>query len=157
MNDKIKHALLGNRQAQDELAAEGTALPCPFCGAEMQIKKGFNGITFLRCQDGRCGACISFGGVKEVMSGTTEAARTIRNFNRRIKPPLEEIERLAQERDAAIEEIPHNCDYCENAQASGACTLLPEGDECSPDYTEGYDRDDCEHWEWRGVRDGGVS
>ena len=32
---------------------------------------------------------------------------------------------------------------------AGRCALLPDGDEFSINYTEGYDRDDCEHWELR--------
>ncbi len=116
MTDKIKCALLGNRQAQNELATEGISLPCPFCGAEMQTEKGYGNVTFFRCQDRRCGACISFGGVKKVMPRITEAARPLRNFNRRTAKPVEpmqaqliakdaEVERLTRERDAAVDDI----------------------------------------------------
>lgn len=50
-------------------------------------------------------------------------------------------------------DIPKNCDYCRYKRKDGGCKLLPDGDAFSPDYTEGFDRDDCEHWEWRGVED----
>ena len=50
-------------------------------------------------------------------------------------------------------DIPHNCEYCGHRRADGGCKLLPDGDAFSPDYTEGFDRDDCEHWEWRGVQE----
>lgn len=50
-------------------------------------------------------------------------------------------------------DISHNCEYCGHKRADGGCKLLPDGDAFSPDYTEGFDRDDCEHWEWRGEQE----
>ena len=50
-------------------------------------------------------------------------------------------------------DVPQNCDYCRYKRKDGGCKLLPDGDKFSPDYTEGFDRDDCEHWEWRGVEE----
>ena len=50
-------------------------------------------------------------------------------------------------------DVPQNCDYCRYKRKDGGCKLLPDGDSFSPDYTEGFDRDDCEHWEWRGVEE----
>jgi hypothetical protein len=47
---------------------------------------------------------------------------------------LAEIDRLQAERNAAVKDIPHNCDSC--------C-----GDDCGEDYF----RDDCEKWQWRGL------
>ena len=58
--------------------------------------------------------------------------------------------RALQRRLAETEKyIPHCCDCCSHQQSGGRCALLPEGDEFSIDYTGGYDRDDCEHWELR--------
>lgn len=51
--------------------------------------------------------------------------------------------------DEALKYIPHSCECCSHQRSAGACALLPEGDEFSVDYTDGYDRDDCEHWELR--------
>lgn len=50
-------------------------------------------------------------------------------------------------------DVPKNCEYCRYKRKDGGCKLLPDGDAFSPDYTEGFDRDDCEHWEWRGTED----
>ena len=50
-------------------------------------------------------------------------------------------------------DIPQNCDYCRYKRKDGGCKLLPDGDRFSPDYTEGFDRDECEHWEWRGFEE----
>lgn len=60
----------------------------------------------------------------------------------------------ARER-AAVEDIPHSCEYCANARIDDGCKCLPDGDTYSPDYTEGFDRDNCEHWQWRGQQQGG--
>ena len=65
-----------------------------------------------------------------------------------------ELDRMRKERNAAVAATPHDCDNCKHVCVSGACRLLPDGDEFSPDYTEGFDRDDCEHWEWCGAEDG---
>ena len=46
-------------------------------------------------------------------------------------------------------DVPQNCEYCRYKRKDGGCKLLPNGDAFSPNYTEGFDRDDCEHWEWR--------
>ena len=62
-----------------------------------------------------------------------------------------QLKECQEQRDKAVEDIPHNCGYCQHALCSGACKLLPDGDEFSPDYTEGFDRDNCEYWEWRGL------
>lgn len=35
----IRHALLGNKQAQKECTAKGIVLPCPFCGKELRERK----------------------------------------------------------------------------------------------------------------------
>lgn len=63
---------------------------------------------------------------------------------------LAEIDRLQKELDAAVGDIPHDCQHCAYSNPDGSCTCLPDGDAFSPDYTEGFDRDNCEHWEWRG-------
>ena len=50
-------------------------------------------------------------------------------------------------------DVPQNCEYCRYNRKDGGCKLLPDGDALSPDYTDGFDRDDCEHWEWRGMEE----
>jgi hypothetical protein len=50
-------------------------------------------------------------------------------------------------------DVPQNCEYCRYKRKDGGCKLLPDGDAFSPDYTEVFDRDDCEHWEWRGAKE----
>lgn len=40
MMDERTRALLGDRVAQERLTAAGVLLPCPFCGARMQVRKG---------------------------------------------------------------------------------------------------------------------
>lgn len=66
---------------------------------------------------------------------------------------LERLSRVEAERDAAISDVPHDCEHCKHAMGSGACKLLPDGDQFSPDYTESFDRDgNCDHWEWRGAQ-----
>lgn len=68
-----------------------------------------------------------------------------------IEAQAAEIERLMAERSAAVADINQDCAHCNYAVENGACRLLPEGDQFSPDYTEGFDRDgNCEHWQWRG-------
>ena len=56
---------------------------------------------------------------------------------------------LQRRLDEALKYIPHSCECCSQQRDAGRCALLPDGDEFSIDYTEGYDRDDCEHWELR--------
>lgn len=43
--------------------------------------------------------------------------------------------------------IPHGCLSCGHGLPDGRCKLLPDGDQFSIDYTDGFDRDDCEHWD----------
>lgn len=38
MNDLIRRALLGDREAQKECTRQGIALPCPNCVAKMEEK-----------------------------------------------------------------------------------------------------------------------
>lgn len=39
MNDLIRRALLGDREAQEECTRRGIVLPCPFCGGEAELKQ----------------------------------------------------------------------------------------------------------------------
>lgn len=66
-------------------------------------------------------------------------SETLSTENERLKKRLEEAEKY----------IPHCCECCEHQRAYGACAQLPEGDVFSLDCTEGFNRDDCEHWELR--------
>lgn len=65
----------------------------------------------------------------------------------------DELSLVEAERDAAIEDVPHDCEHCKYAEVNGACKLLPDGDQFSPDYTDGFDRDgNCDHWEWHSAQ-----
>ena len=57
--------------------------PCPFCGAEVKIKRGLHNVTFFLCTNEKCLALVSFGGDKQVGSDGFEAENPIDNFNRR--------------------------------------------------------------------------
>ena len=53
--DIIKKALLGDRQAQEEITAKGELLPCPFCGSK-DIDYGIctgtvSGFDYIECQN----------------------------------------------------------------------------------------------------------
>ena len=72
------------------------------------------------------------------------------------KLAADEIERLQKELDAAKGDVPHDCQHCAHSNPDGSCKCLPDGDAFSPDYTEGFDRDNCEHWEWRGRESEGT-
>lgn len=62
---------------------------------------------------------------------------------------------LREKLAAAVKDIPHDCGHCLHKKSNvGHCALLPDGDEFSPDYTEGFNRDDCDFWAWRGGQEG---
>lgn len=74
----------------------------------------------------------------------------------------DEIERLQSENaqlrerlDRAVEGIEHSCRMCAYTRDDGGCKLLPDGDAYSIDYTDGFDRDYCENWQWRGLERSG--
>ena len=73
-----------------------------------------------------------------------------------IEAQAAEVERMTAAYNAAVADINQDCTHCNYAVENGACRLLPEGDQFSPDYTEGFDRDgNCEHWQWRGPQGAG--
>lgn len=41
MDDLVSRALMGDKKAQDECTEKGVLLPCPCCGGEAKLKKGF--------------------------------------------------------------------------------------------------------------------
>lgn len=57
--------------------------PCPFCGNAVNEYIGVGGVHFYKCSYIRCGAIISFGGSKRLLSGAFEAEKPRENFNRR--------------------------------------------------------------------------
>lgn len=80
------------------------------------------------------------------------AERLQADYDKAIKRLLatdDENRALQRRLDEALKYIPHSCECCSQQRDAGRCALLPDGDEFSIDYTEGYDRDDCEHWELR--------
>ena len=85
--------------------------------------------------------------------GCTDCADRLQaDYDKTIKRLLatgDENRAMQRKLDEALKYIPHSCECCSHQRSAGACALLPEGDEFSVDYTDGYDRDDCEHWELR--------
>ena len=59
MNDLIRRALLGDREAQEECTRKGIVLPCPFCGGEAKLKKGFPSRQIAHCRQAvvQCKTC----------------------------------------------------------------------------------------------------
>ena len=49
MDDIARRAMLGDRQAQDEVTARGELLPCPFCGGKAVMIEGDDFLT-VRCE-----------------------------------------------------------------------------------------------------------
>ena len=57
------------------------------------------------------------------------------------------VEKLERRWETIEGYVPHCCANCGHKKSDGSCELLPDGDQVSIDYTEGFDRDDCEHWD----------
>jgi hypothetical protein len=59
-----------------------------------------------------------------------------------LRQAISEIERLTQERDAAVKDIQRDCNTCNHRMNDGDCMLLEE-------------RFNCNRWQWRGAREVG--
>lgn len=70
-------------------------------------------------------------------------------YDAAVEQALQDSEELHRFKPEAEKYIPHCCTCCQHQGAHGRCALLPDGDEFSADNTEGFDRDDCEHWALR--------
>ena len=57
------------------------------------------------------------------------------------------VEKLERRWETIEGYVPHCCANCGHKKPDGSCELLPDGDQFSVDCTEGFDRDDCEHWD----------
>lgn len=57
------------------------------------------------------------------------------------------VEKLERRWETTEGYVPHCCANCGHKKSDGSCELLPDGDQFSIDYTDGFDRDDCEHWD----------
>lgn len=98
----IRHALLGNKQAQKECTEKGIVLPCPFCGGN-KIK------IFCACGDYfmECSSCHS---VSNIVNSHKQALKL---WNTRSAPP---IGRCGECKNATVLEIgevichTNNCD-----------------------------------------------
>lgn len=87
MNSKelIRRALLGDREAQEELSNKFIPIPCAFCkadGSNMKVQYD-KGIAWMECQ--ACGAC---GPIAESDDEYTGEKAAIRAHNTRPAPPV---------------------------------------------------------------------
>lgn len=59
MTELERLALLGDKQAQKECTEKGIVLPCPFCGGEAKLKKGFPSRQIAHCRQAvvQCKKC----------------------------------------------------------------------------------------------------
>lgn len=60
MTELERRALLGDKEAQKECTEKGIVLPCPCCGGEAKLKKGFPSRQIAHCRQAvvqckRCG------------------------------------------------------------------------------------------------------
>ena len=78
MNDIIRRALVGDREAQEECTKQGIVLPCPFCGGEAELKQ----------LSGRWAVCCKTHCVGTKIHGNKAKALTA--WNARQAPPREE-------------------------------------------------------------------
>lgn len=98
--------------------------------------------------------------MKTLEENAADAIEKLQEENERLKKALQEwidgkciSEKYLLMIGRLQRDVLQNCEYCRHKRKDGGCKLLPDGDKFSPDYTEGFDRDDCEHWEWRGVEE----
>lgn len=80
MSDLERRALLGDKQAQEELTRRGIVLECPFCGgsAELTVKDGLYSVA---CKDGTCIA-------SDIHPEYGEAMVALADWNTRPAPPI---------------------------------------------------------------------
>lgn len=59
MTDLERRALMGDKQAQEECTAKGIVLPCPCCGGQAKMKKGFPNRQMAHCRQAvvQCKKC----------------------------------------------------------------------------------------------------
>lgn len=57
------------------------------------------------------------------------------------------VEKLERQWETIEGYIPHCCANCGHKEPDGSCELLPDEDQVRINYTEGFNRDDCEHWD----------
>ena len=87
MTDKelIRRALLGSREAQEELSNKFIPIPCAFCkadGSNMKVQYD-KGVAWMECQV--CGAC---GPIAESDDEYTGEKAAISAHNTRLAPPI---------------------------------------------------------------------
>ena len=78
MNDLIRRALLGDREAQEECTRQGIVLPCPCCGGVARLSV-FLGNPVVTCTG--CSMCTA-----PVAGGTKGEA--LADWNTRHAPPI---------------------------------------------------------------------
>lgn len=87
MNEKelIRHALMGDKQAQDECTEKGIVLPCPCCKNESELlteEGAFNGETPRQLYYIRCKSCFLRSGLY------TSKIAALNKWNTRPAPPI---------------------------------------------------------------------
>ena len=79
MTELERRAILGDRQAQEEITKQGIVLPCPFCGSRMKLLEGSSYFGSWMTMCNWCGAKTSETGNKVL---------AIAASNRRTAPPV---------------------------------------------------------------------
>jgi len=79
MTDLERHALLGDREAQEECTEKGIVLPCPFCGRRPNIM-----------EYPRCGGLTPLYGVLRIcgMERYNRKEQALESWNTRAAPPI---------------------------------------------------------------------
>lgn len=59
MTDLERRALMGDKKAQEECTEKGILLPCPYCGGQAKLKKGFPSRQVAHCRQAvvQCKTC----------------------------------------------------------------------------------------------------
>lgn len=127
MTDKelIRRALLGSREAQEELSNKFIPIPCAFCkadGSNMKVQYD-KGVAWMECQ--ACGAC---GPIAESDDEYTGEKAAIRAHNTRPAPPVGRCKDCVWSREPTKEDYTEigrdvlaykdslMCGFCEDAR-----------------------------------------
>lgn len=127
MTDKelIRRALMGSREAQEELSSKFIPIPCAFCkadGSNMKVQYD-KGVAWMECQ--ACGAC---GPIAESDDEYTGEKAAIRAHNTRPAPPVGRCKDCVWSREPTKEDYAEigrdvlaykdslMCGFCEDAR-----------------------------------------
>ncbi len=93
MTDLERRALMGDKEAQEECTEKGIVLPCPCCGGQAKMKKGFPSRQVAHCRQAvvQCKTC----GVRTVTYKQLPMERwqdvdkmALQTWNTRTPPPI---------------------------------------------------------------------